>query len=266
VLRVLLANLYDFDPHVDSVTRGEMLEIDRWAMARYAAVAERIVTAYDAYDYPTVYQAANAFITVDLSAFYVDITKDRMYTFGAKSEARRSGQTAMFTIVDGLARLLAPVLPFTMDEVWRNLPGDREPSVHLAVFPRDLDRWHDAALLDRWTQLSAVRDAVNASLEEKRQQKVITSSLSAGVGVAASGALAQLLAEYRDDLPTLFGVSQVTLDEGFTEASADPSAVRVRVERAEGVRCERCWRYVPAVNHQGICDRCQDALGEGRAA
>jgi isoleucyl-tRNA synthetase len=153
-----------------------------------------------------------------------------------------------------------------MDEVWRNLAGDREPSVHLAVFPRDLHQWHDAALLDRWTQLSAVRDAVNASLEEKRQQKVITSSLSASVGVAASGALAQLLAEYRDDLPTMFGVSQVALDEGFTEASDDPSAVRVRVERAEGVKCERCWRYVAAVNHQGICDRCQDALGEGRAA
>jgi isoleucyl-tRNA synthetase len=266
VLRVLLANLYDFDPNTDAVARGDMLEIDRWVMARYAAVAERMVKAYDDYDYPTVYQAANAFITVDLSAFYVDITKDRMYTFGAKSEARRSGQTAMFLIVDGLARLLAPVLAFTMDEVWRNLPGDREPSVHLATFPDDLTEWHEAALLDRWIQLSAVRDAVNVSLEEKRQQKLITSSLSASVGVAASGALAQLLGEYRDDLPTMFGVSQVTLDEGFTEASEDPAAVRVRVDRAEGVKCERCWRYVPAVNEQGICARCQDALGEGRAA
>ena len=266
VLRVLLANLYDFDPSVDRVSRGDMLEIDRWAMARYAAVAERIVKAYDDYDYPTVYQIANAFITVDLSAFYVDITKDRMYTFGAKSEARRSGQTAMFAIVDGLARLLAPVLPFTMDEVWRHLPGDREASVHLALFPRELDDWQDAALLDRWTQLSAVRNAVNASLEDKRQQKLITSSLSARVGIAASGALAQLLAESRDELPAMFGVSQVTLDEGFTEASEDPAAVRVRVERAEGVKCERCWRYVAAVNEQGICERCQDALGESRAA
>ena len=124
VLRVLMANLYDFDPATDAVPREHMLEIDRWAMARYAAVATKIVDAYDEYDYPTVYQAANAFITVDLSAFYVDVTKDRMYTLGAKSEARRSGQTAMFLIVDGLARLLAPILPFTMDEVWRNLPGD----------------------------------------------------------------------------------------------------------------------------------------------
>src|SRR6185295_14824892 len=113
------------------------------------------------YDYPGVYQAVNAFITVDLSAFYVDVTKDRMYTFGAKSEARRSGQTAMFTIVDGLARLLAPVLSVTMDELWRLLPGEREESVHMALFPRELDQWEDAALLERWAALAAVRDQVN---------------------------------------------------------------------------------------------------------
>jgi isoleucyl-tRNA synthetase len=262
VLRVLLANLYDFDPVTDGVAQHRMLEIDRWAMARYADVAVRIVKAYDDYDYPAVYQAASTFITVDLSAFYVDITKDRMYTFGATSEARRSGQTAMFQIVDGLARLLAPILPFTMDEVWRNLPGKRSTSVHLDVFPADVEAWRDEALLDRWSQLTAVRDAVNVSLEEKRQQKLITSSLSARVGLAASGALAHLLAEYRDELPTMLGVSQVELDEAFTEAGEEPSGMRVRVDRAEGIKCERCWRYVPAVNAEGICDRCVEALAE----
>ena len=123
VLRVLLGNLFDFDPSADAVPPSRMLEIDRWVMARYAGVVAKILKAYDHYDYPTIYQELNAFITVDLSAFYVDITKDRMYTLGAKSEARRSGQTAMFFIVDGLARLLAPILPFTMEEVWHNLPG-----------------------------------------------------------------------------------------------------------------------------------------------
>ena len=117
-----------------------MEEIDRWLLARYAECATRIVKAYDDYDYPTVFQAANQFITVDVSAFYVDVTKDRMYTFGASSEARRSGQTAMFVVVDGLARLLAPILSVTMDELWRGLPGQREPSVHMALFPRRLDR------------------------------------------------------------------------------------------------------------------------------
>ncbi|HUE86284.1 MAG TPA: isoleucine--tRNA ligase [Vicinamibacterales bacterium] len=262
VLRVLLANLYDFDPQRDQVPQGRMVEVDRWAMARYASVASKIVRAYDDYDYPAIYHAANQFITVDLSAFYVDITKDRMYTLGAKSEARRSGQTAMFLMVDGLARLLAPILPFTMDEVWRTLPGAREPSVHLALFPSDFGRWQDDARLDRWGQLSIVRNAVNVALEEKRQQKVITSSLSARVGVAATGALAQLLAETRDDLPTLFGVSQVDLDEAYTEAAEQSSGVQVRVERADGVKCERCWRFVAAVTPEGICDRCVEALAE----
>jgi isoleucyl-tRNA synthetase len=262
VLRVLLANLYDFDPKVDAVPHGRMLEVDRWAMAKYAGTASRIVEAYDDYDYPAIYQAANQFITVDLSAFYVDITKDRMYTLGTRSEARRSGQTAMFLIVDGLARLLAPILPFTMDEVWRSLPGDREASVHLALFPSDLGRWQDDGLIDRWSQLSSVRNAVNVALEEKRQQKLITSSLSARVGIAATGALAQLLADAREELPTIFGVSQVVLDEAYTEAAEQSSGVQVRVERADGVKCERCWRYVPSVTAEGICDRCVEALAE----
>jgi isoleucyl-tRNA synthetase len=262
VLRVLLANLYDFDPAVDAVPRDRMLEIDRWAMARYATIATRMVKAYDDYDYPVVYQAANQFITVDLSAFYVDITKDRMYTLGAKSEARRSGQTAMFHIVDGLARLLAPILPFTMDEVWRNLPGPREASVHLALFPALMEDWQDERLLDRWAQLSGVRDTVNAALEEKRQEKVITANLSARVSVAASGALAQLLAEYQNELPSLFGVSQVELDHMPTAGTEEAAGARVKVERADGRKCERCWRYVPAVNAEGICERCVEALSE----
>ncbi len=262
VLRVLLANLYDFDPKLDAVPQGGMLEVDRWAMAKYAGVASRVIEAYEDYDYPAIYQAANQFITVDLSAFYVDITKDRMYTLGARSEARRSGQTAMYLMVDGLARLLAPILPFTMDEVWRSLPGEREPSVHLALFPSDVERWQDEGLVDRWAQLGMVRNAVNVALEEKRQQKVITSSLSARVGVAATGALAQLLADSREELPTIFGVSQVVLDEAYTEAAERSSGVQVRVERADGVKCERCWRFVPTVTAEGICDRCVEALAE----
>jgi isoleucyl-tRNA synthetase len=272
VLRVLLANLYDFDPAVDRVPRERMVEVDRWAMARLEAVSSKVIDAYGAYDYPTVFQTLNAFITVDLSAFYVDITKDRMYTFGKTSEARRSGQTAMFLVIDGLARLLAPILPFTTDEVWRNLPGERLPSVHLAMFPDDLGEWRDGALLDRWTQLSAVRDRVNPALEDRRKEKTITASLSAKVHVAASGALAGLLAEYRAELPTIFGVSQVDLDVLPTEAGGSADSVQVTVTRADGVKCERCWRYVPTVSavprFQGLCDRCVDALDEpgGRSA
>ena len=187
VLRVLVANLYDFDPGDETVPVAKMEEIDRWLLARYAEGAARIVKAWDDYDYPTVFQTANQFITVDVSAFYVDVTKDRMYTFGASSEARRSGQTAMFIVVDGLARLLAPILSVTMDELWRGLPGPREASVHMALFPRDLDAYADPALVERWAGLGAVRDAVNIALEQKRQEKAIGGNLSAAVEVVASG-------------------------------------------------------------------------------
>jgi isoleucyl-tRNA synthetase len=266
VLRVLVANLYDFDPAADLVPRARMEEIDRWVMARYADCAERIVRAYDDYDYPAIYQLANALITVDLSAFYVDVTKDRMYTFGATSTARRSGQTAMYLIADGLARLLAPILSITMDELWRTLPGDREPSVHLVLFPRDLAEWRNPALVDRWTALGAVRNQVNVALEEKRQEKVIAANLSARVRLAAGGETAALLATYAAFLPTLFGVSQVAIAGPGPGPEAEAPRLSVTVERADGVKCERCWRYVPEVSAQGefkgLCPRCIDALAE----
>ncbi|MEZ5415895.1 MAG: class I tRNA ligase family protein [Vicinamibacterales bacterium] len=262
VLRVLVANLYDFDPADDTVPPERMLEIDRWMLARYADVAGKIVAAYDDYDYPTVFQLANQFITVDVSAFYVDVTKDRMYTLGAKSEARRSGQTAMFMVADGLARLLAPVLSVTMDELWRALPGTREASVHVALFPRDLDRYEDTGLLERWTRLGSVRDQVNVALEQKRQDKTIAGNLSAAVSVAAAGPTLELLRRYEAFLPTLFGASVVHLADG---GPVDGAPV-VTVTRAEGHRCERCWRVVPEVSSRadraGLCPRCVEALAE----
>ena len=267
VIRVLVANLYDFDPLVDVVAHERMLEIDRWALAKYADCAERIVKAYDEYDYPAIFQAANAFISVDLSAFYVDVTKDRMYTFGAKSHERRSGQTAMLTIVDGLARLLAPVLSVTMDELWRALPGTRVASVHMAVFPmgEEIAGDRNQDLLARWTALSVVRDEVNLALEQKRQEQVIKANLSAQVRLEAGGDEARLLKAYGDFLPTLFGVSHVELVHG-----ADGMPRRVTVGRAEGLKCERCWRVVPAVSRdagtEGLCPRCVDALAPAAPA
>ena len=237
VIRVLVANLYDFDPKDDAVPKAKMLEIDRWVLAKYADAAEKMVKAYDDYDYPAIFQIANQLITVDLSAFYVDVTKDRMYTFGAKSEARRSGQTAMFIIVDGLARLLAPVLSVTMDELWRMLPGEREESVHMALFPRDLEQWKDAALLERWSALASVRDQVNLQLEEKRKDKTIAANLSARVVVEAGGETATLLTHYESFLPTLFGVSEVNLKtsgpSASAKASADKQDLKASVEKAD---------------------------------
>ena len=155
--RYLLANLYDFDPQRDRVPLEALQEVDRYALARYAAFARDVLDAYDAYDFPTIFQRINQLTTVDLSAFYADVSKDRLYTFAPGSPERRSAQTAMLTIADGLARLLAPILPLTADEMWRHLPGTREASVHLAEFPlrQSIEALIDAALVARWQRLIA---------------------------------------------------------------------------------------------------------------
>src|SRR5687767_3269866 len=200
--RYLLANLYDFDPTRDLVALDSMHEVDRYALARYAESAVEILDAYDAYDFPTIFQRINQLTTVDLSAFYADVSKDRLYTFAANARARRSAQTAMYLIADGLSRLLAPILPFTSDELWRHLPGSRQPSVHIAEFPAraEVAALADRELVARWQRLIDIRDAVNRVLESARQGKTIGNSLGARVSLRASGASGELLERYRGDL------------------------------------------------------------------
>jgi isoleucyl-tRNA synthetase len=260
--RILVANLYDFDPAVDAVAIADLEPVDRYALARYGEAAQRVVHAYEDYDFPTVFQTLNTLATVDLSAFYVDVTKDRLYTYGARSRGRRSAQTVMHLLCDGLARLLAPILPVTADELWRHTPGNRSASVHLEEFP-DVDRFIDRNLVSSWERLMRVRDEVNAALEQKRKDKLIGNSLSARVSLRARGAIGTLLGGHRPDLPMLFIVSELELTTDSPDAADD---VQVQVTRASGVKCERCWRYVRTVRSepawQGICDRCVEALAE----
>ena len=284
-LRYLASNLYDFDP-IDRVPLERMEEVDRYALARYAAAAKVVVEAYARYDYPTIFQTINQFTTVDLSAFYADVSKDRLYTFGAASRERRSAQTAMYTIADGLVRLLAPILPVTTDELWRHLPGKREASVHMAEFPQtgDLDRMRDEALEARWDVLLDARSAVNAKLEVLREKKAIGSSLQAGVVIDVTDpSAAALLKRYAASLPMLFIVSEVTLgpgaagaqplaDQSRPEAPADGSIRTWTIDAspARGEKCPRCWRVVPEVSSAGeslgLCERCVDAMTAGGVA
>jgi isoleucyl-tRNA synthetase len=266
-MRYLLANLYDFDPAVDRVAPCDLLEVDRFILARHAEVARRTLDAYNEFDYPAIFQALNGFATVELSAFYSDISKDRLYTLGIRSRERRSAQTAMYVMADDLTRLLAPVLPFTADELWRFLPGAREESVHMALFPETaaLERWIDRDLVDRWTQLMALRDRVLAEIEPLRKGKQIGSSLQARVVLTAGQAELPLLERYAADLPMLFIVSDVEVKAAPTDVEVPGGAAPIiSVERAAGVRCERCWRYVPAVSSDpawaGLCERCLEAL------
>jgi isoleucyl-tRNA synthetase len=274
-MRYLLANLYDFDPAVDLVDAGKLEEVDRYIMARYADVGLRILRAYEVYDFSTIFQLLNTFTTVDLSAFYSDISKDRLYTFAPRSRERRSAQSALYLMADGLTRLLAPILSFTADELWRFLPGRREESVHIAVFPlaADLEVFVDRDLLDRWMRLIDLREHVLAEIEPLRKEKRIGSSLQAKVVISATEAERAFLERYIRQLPMLFIVSEVELrpapapgnDVNDVEAHTE-ARPRVTIERASGIKCERCWRYVPAVSSDpasaGLCDRCQEALAE----
>ena len=275
-LRILVANLYDFDPVAHRMPVRELEEVDRYALARYGETAVKILDAYERYEFQPISHAVNHFLTVDLSAFYVDISKDRLYTFAANSPVRRSAQTAIYTMIDGLTRLLAPVLPVTAEDLWGHLPGSRESSVHLAAFPAGCEALIDRDLLARWQRLLALRDTVNAELERLRQEKTVGTSLEATVMLRASGTTAALVDQYAAILPTLFITSAAVVtssvappvdadgaaDAQFTE---EGGAATIEARRADGVKCERCWRYVESVSPTepaGLCQRCVDALSE----
>ena len=280
-LRILVANLYDFDPAADRVPPERMAEIDRYALARYGEAAARIARAYERYEFVPISHAVNGLLTVDLSAFYVDVSKDRLYTLAAGSAERRSAQTAIYTIADGLARLLAPILPVTADDLWGFLPGAREASVHLARFPADGADHVDRDLLERWDRLVALREAANVVIEGLRAEKTVGNSLEAAVTIRAGGATAELVERYRQDLPMVLMTSEVEVEragdlpadaEGARAAGAqfvEPGgAAVITARRAGGVKCPRCWRYVPAVSDAepaGVCARCSDALEEAAA-
>jgi len=268
-MRYLVANLFDFNPATDRVEYARLEEVDRYILARYADVAERMLRGYEEYDYSTIFQALNAFATVDVSAFYNDVSKDRLYTFAARSPERRSAQTAMFIMADGLTRLMAPILSFTADELWRYVPAAREESVHIALFPTadELNALADKELVSRWQTLIGLREEVLAQIEPLRKNKQIGSSLQAKAVVSATTAELAQLEPYAKQLPMLFIVSEVELRPAPEDVEAHTEArPRVTIERAGGVKCERCWRYVRAVSTDpawaGLCDRCQDALAE----
>jgi isoleucyl-tRNA synthetase len=265
--RFALGNLDGFDPARDAIKYEEMEEIDRWALAELDGVVERVRAAYETYEFHTVYHALYHFCTVTLSARYFDIIKDRLYTAAPRSAARRSAQTALHRIADALARLLAPVLVFTADEIWENIPragDDAEKSlgsVHLAEFPAATGTG-DAELAARWAQLFEVRDVVLRSLEDARNAKLIGSGLEARIEITAPAPVYTLLANYEDQLRYAFIVSQVALVK-----TGDPNAsLGVKVERAGGEKCERCWNYSTRVGestrYPTACERCVAALSE----
>jgi isoleucyl-tRNA synthetase len=266
--RFLLGNLYDFHPENDTVPPADRLEIDRWALSRLQQIIGEVEAAYEEFEYHRIYQALHNFCAVDLSSFYLDVLKDRLYTLGAQSVERKAAQSTLFTLARSLAAMLAPILSHTADEVWRLLPSwtGKEASAQLTSFPHQDPALIDDDLENEWKRLLKVRDEVLAALEAARGEKSIGSSLDAKVAlVATDGALKGLLESHLRELPTLFIVSQVELLSdvqalGTNIRKNDDLGLAVEVRRAEGEKCPRCWNYrddIGAVpEHPTICERC----------
>ncbi len=271
--RYLLGNLSDFDPKTDSVAYADMEELDRWALLRMEQVKETVLKAYDDYEFHVMYHAVHNFCTVDLSAIYLDILKDRLYTEKADSKLRRSAQTAMYEILTTLVRLVAPVLCFTSEEVWQALPNkeEREWSVHMSDMPKVNEAYLDKVLDEKWKKRLAVRSVAMKALEEARQAKVIGHPLDAEVTVYADGEAYDIVKAMEKELADFLLVSQTHIVSGTAAApenaaSNEEGTVKASVAVCTLTKCERCWKRSADVDadpkHPGVCARCAHVLTE----
>ena len=269
--RYLLGNLSDFSVETDQVPYDQMAELDRWALSRLQGLSERILKAYEDFNFHLVYHNLHNFCVLDLSSFYLDIIKDRLYTSPKESLARRSAQSAMNEILEVLVRLMAPVLSFTADEIWQYMGGaDRPLSIHADGFRPINETYKDPELEKVWEQIIAVRREVAKILETARKEKRIGHSLDAAVRIGTSKQLNELLDGYTDQLKYIFIVSSVDVVDGDQMDGAYESetvpGLKIEVSPSVDPKCERCWVHDASVGedneHPTICERCRDALKE----
>ena len=269
--RYILGNLDGFDPERDPVPFGKMEKIDQYMLRQTAVFASDLRRWYEEFAFHKIYQRVSNFCIVDLSAFYFDVLKDRLYISAPKSQGRRSAQTTIWRIGETLVRLLAPITSFTSEEVWQYLPrlGGRPDSVHLAQFPSETETLgeevprDDEAQNKDWQTLRSVRDEVLKALEDARNNKMIGTGLEAQVVLTAADPVYSVLKRHEEQLRYLFIVSAVTVSQGSGNGTG---SVRVEVKRAEGAKCERCWNYSTHVgedeNYPTVCERCSAVLRE----
>ena len=267
--RYMLGNLYDFTA-ADAVPFEELEPVDRWALHRLQLLRERVLKAYDEYEFHVIFHAAHNFCAVDMSAFYLDILKDRLYTFAPKSTTRRAAQTVMADVLVDLLKLFAPVLVFTSEEAWLALPEHLRTadSVHLTEFPRAKPEYRlDDAAAATWDALLRMRGVVSKVLEEKRREGLIGSSLEAAVTLTPGDRrTATILQDHEAQLPWVFIVSKCSIEPVSEEAAAAEDRLLVTVAKAPGAKCVRCWNYTESVGksetHPQICSRCERQLGD----
>ncbi|MDR2736801.1 MAG: isoleucine--tRNA ligase [Gracilibacteraceae bacterium] len=270
-LRFLLGNLHDFDPREHQVAYGDLTEIDQWILAKLSALIDRCRQAYDDYEFHTLYHSVHNFCTIELSSIYMDISKDRLYVEGRDSLPRRSAQTVMNEILEALVRLLAPILVFTMDEVWDYLPSVRsDPSAGIlqtALMPEAKPQWRDDDLTATWETILLLRTEITKALENARQNKLISHSLTAHVELYPSDVAQE---EFLQEIPRFHDiviVSRLTVHPAGdpTPAQAVPSQgfpnMFIDIGAAQGEKCERCWMYSDEINEDTkVCPRCQAVI------
>ena len=267
--RYILGNLYDFNPDTDSVADDQLHELDRWALARMDEVAKECNEGYEEFDFHQVYHAIHNFCTIDLSNFYLDIIKDRLYVEKPDSVSRRAAQTAIYRILRDMTLVFAPILAFTCEEIWANLPKSSDHNPEACVFnemPKGKAGDETAEFMAKWERIRKIRDEVNKALENARNQKIIGKSLEAQVTLKADGELYDFLKENEAVLEPVFIVSKVVLEQGaVAQTTAETEGLEVTVSKAHGEKCERCWAYSDTVGkdekHPTLCARCAAIIG-----
>ncbi|MBQ2297204.1 MAG: class I tRNA ligase family protein, partial [Ruminiclostridium sp.] len=253
--RYCLGNLDGFDSN-NLVAAADMEELDRWAISRLNVLIERCFKSYKEYDFSTITHAINDFCVVEMSNFYLDIIKDRLYCEGKDSQLRRSAQTAMYLILDTMTKIMAPILCFTCDEIWLAMPHAEGADTRNVLFnemnPVFTEYALDEASMAKWNKIIAIRDVVNVALEAARAEKKIGKGLEANVALTVTAEEAFLAEMEPQALADLFIISQVTVTVG--------EAVSAAVEPAAGEKCQRCWKVLPTVNAEGLCPRCASVV------
>ena len=267
-IRYILGNTNDFNYETDKVEFKDMLELDRWALMHMQLLKKEVSAAYESYDFHVLYHAIHNFCSIEMSSYYLDILKDRLYAYKADSFERRSAQTAMYEIMLDLVVMIAPVLSFTMEEVWQFMkkPASMPESVFMMPWPECKEEYIDEALETKWDNFIEIRSEITKVLEGARRAKTIGRSLDAKVELHATGEALAILKSVESDLATLLIVSQAQLVEGLdggVEATGRED-LKVTVQAAEGEKCERCWIYSDTVGkdaeHPTVCARCAAAL------
>ncbi len=265
--RFILGNIDDFDPNTDMLEQSELEEIDLWALSALNKLIASVRASYDKYEYHTIFHAVHNFCVLDMSNFYLDVLKDRLYVEKADSKTRRAAQTTIYKILDALCLLITPILAFTADEIWKAMPHDASRDASSPLL-NDIPQPQaaEAAFSAKWDRIHAIRNDVNKALEEARNAKVIGKSLEAKVVLFATGELLEFLKENQAQLPSAFIVSQVEIEEGTGAFKGETEGLSITVMKAEGEKCARCWSYSTSVgthaHHPEICDRCAKILGE----